>query len=175
MSPGLSDHPKNFPRRDETHSKQHSLLFLVLVILSLFLFLYLVFLVLIIVIVIVVGGLGGSGGGGGSTRSSRSYRFVSPNVPYCLVQSSPVEEGCLTRCREGRGLGCLRSGRDLKNQYTRLLFFSRKDIGYNLPKPGGGGGMAAAGNGSEKYQQSVTGKIQKKPFKSHVFFVCLFL
>lgn len=125
MSPGLSDHPKNCPRRDETHSKQHSLLFLVLVVLvvlSLFLFLYLVFLVLIIVIVIVVGGLGGSGGGGGSTRSSRSYRFVSPNVPYCLVQSSPVEEGCLTRCREGRGLGCLRSGRDLKNQYTRLLF-----------------------------------------------------
>jgi hypothetical protein len=162
MSPGLSDHPKNCPRRDETHSKQNSFLVLVLV-----------FLILIIVLIIVIGGLGGSGGG--STMSSRSYRFVSPNVPYCLVQSSPVEEGCLTRCRKGRGLGCLRSGRDLKIQYIRLLFSSRKDIVYNLPKPGGGGGMAAAGNGSEKYQQSVTGKIQKKPFKSHVFFVCLIL
>ena len=42
------------------------------------------------------------------------------NVLDSLAQSSPVEEGLLTSSGGGGGLGCLRSGQHLKIQYTSL-------------------------------------------------------
>jgi hypothetical protein len=77
MSPGLSNHLKNCPRRDETHTTHTSHLILILisplVSLSLFFLSLVLFVLLILLIVIVVVVVGR----GGWSSSSGSYRFVS--------------------------------------------------------------------------------------------------